>query len=32
MAEIFTTLGMVEESTLVNTTGTDENPNEIINW
>jgi len=32
MAEIFTTLGMVEESTLVKTTGTDENPNEIINW
>ena len=32
MAEIFTTLGMVEESTLDKTTGSSENDTEIVNW
>lgn len=32
MAEIFTTLGMVEESTLVKTEGTTDNENETTQW
>ncbi len=32
MAQIFTTLGMVEESELIKTEGKEENENEIINW
>lgn len=32
MAEIFTTLGMVEESTLVKTEGFTENENETTQW
>lgn len=32
MAQIFTTLGMVEESTLEKTEGSSENENEIVSW
>lgn len=32
MAAIFTTLGMVEESTLVKTVGSTENEKEITQW
>ena len=32
MAEIFTTLGMVEESTLVKTEGTTDSENESTQW